>query len=136
MAGGRERFERRVSPVIGGVLEADEVVTAAGYAMTAPSRTAIAVAGGLAALTAHHYWVAVTNRRLVVLRMTKVGTTPVLAHVTGCADVRVRRARRTLIDLRLDLEIGTTSYALRFPIQYRRDGEAIATALGGLTARV
>lgn len=130
MSSAREKFERRVGPALAGVTEPGERVVASGFGMVRPSLRAHLLVGAFAVFTMRQYWVTVTDRRLILLRMSKMGTVPTLELAIPREKVQVQKSRRGVLDFALALGLGDTTYPLRFPMQWKQQGEAIAAELG------
>ena len=126
---GRQRFEKRVAPEMDRVLERGESVVASGYAMTMASRGAHALFGAGAAFMSKHYWLALTDRRLIVLRMEQVGTRPVFERAEPLSEVHVHKRKPGLLGVRLELDVADVRYRFRFPLTFKPVAQAIAATL-------
>ncbi len=64
---GRERFGKRLQPALSAVLAPGEAVRASWFAMVIASHGMHALVGAATALMSKFYWLAVTDRRFIVL---------------------------------------------------------------------
>jgi len=126
---GRDRFLTRVQPALDAVLEPGEPVRASGFAMVMASRGMHVLVGAAATLMSKYYWIAVTDRRLIVLKFQALGTKPVLERAVPLSSAKILKRKPGLFGTRLELDVDGSRYALRFPVQFKADAEAIAVHL-------
>lgn len=125
MRRARAGFEKKAAPELARVLEPGESVAASGYGQVQSGWFRTATSG----LQMAHYWVVVTDHRLLLLRLIRVGTAMETERAEPLANVHVVRKRNMLAFRRLALEIEGDEYPLLFGPGWLKDADAIAEHL-------
>ena len=123
----RERVEKRVRPLLTTALEPGEQVVGSGFALGDPARWKSLIQG---TWLPRQFWIAATDRRLLVFLFPKVRGPAELEFAVRTDRVSIGKQRRGPVSYRLILSAEGRNYRLRFPPRWWADGERIAAALG------
>jgi hypothetical protein len=126
----RQRIELKVNPILSMALEPGEVVESSGHGIIFPIWW-IALAGPLAAFLMRQYWVVLTDRNLIFVRLSNAGGPPWLEQLGPRRSFELLFDWSGVLGRRVTIGTGGKKLRLQFGTPYREHGEAIAKALRG-----
>lgn len=127
---GTEKFEARVQPELDRVKDPNELIIRGGYAMVLASTGTRMLLGAGSAFMTKHYWVTLTDRRVIVLALKGVGTRAEFEAAADLSEVRIDHFKSGLLGSQLQLILGQKTYNFKFPIQFKGTAQALASRLG------
>jgi hypothetical protein len=130
-AKGRAKLEAKVSPALALLRDRGEAVQVQGFGIIMPTWPYFLIGAG-AAFMMRQYWIAVTDRSLLLIRIPSMTGNVSIEVTLPRSEVRVTRDQAGALARYVTLEAHGKKYRLRFPTPYRGEGESIAAALGSL----